>query len=416
MTRLGSAFLLSGCLAVTPAPAQESPPPRGRHAFGPFSVTPKLELENAGVDTNVFQTLRDPVRDDTVVLRPQLDGDLVLGDSFRMTGLAFAEINYFRRQGEQRSTDFYGAGEGTLDLGPLRLFAGGGGGQFTQRFSIDVDERLRREEKRGHAGVTWRATPRITLTTRGETEVLTFAPGAFRLGGDVKQAMDRNTLTGSAVLRYVVTPRTSLVVSADALEDRFFSEGPDMPRVRRSYRYLGGVEVREYGSGDLPSGKVLLGVREFPGTLDQGSPPYQGPALAAELDLPLRYVGRVHLEGGRDVLYASSVVDLGTVRYRNAFVYERYLAQDDIALPLGLSLLASAGFEAARYLLPYPYPDVFSLSDRVDHRWTGGLAIARRFSSSFRVGGHVTWARRVSSLPLFSYEGVTYGITAEVVP
>ena len=85
-------------------------------------------------------------------------------------------------------------------------------------------------------------------------------------------------------------------------------------------------------------------------------------------------------------------------------------------LPGGFSLLASAGFESARYHLPYPYPDVFSLADRVDHRWTGGLTVARRFSNAFRVGGHLTWARRVSSLPLFSYEGVTYGVTAEVIP
>jgi hypothetical protein len=59
---------------------------------------------------------------------------------------------------------------------------------------------------------------------------------------------------------------------------------------------------------------------------------------------------------------------------------------------------------------------VFSLADRVDHRWTGGVTVVRRLSSSLRVGGHLTWARRVSSLPLFSYEGVTYGVTAEVVP
>jgi hypothetical protein len=109
-------------------------------------------------------------------------------------------------------------------------------------------------------------------------------------------------------------------------------------------------------------------------------------------------------------------VDLGALRYRNAFVYERYLGQAAVPLALRLLLVASTGFESARYLLPYPYPDDLHLSPRIDHRWTGGLALTRRFSEQVVLGGHVTWARRVSSLPLFSYEGLTYGLTAEVLP
>ncbi len=390
--------------------------PRGRHVFGSFSFTPRLELWNAGVDTNVFQTLRDPVRDEVYVLRPEIDADLALGDRVRMRGSGYASVNYFRREGEERSTDFYGEGEARVALGRLMLFGGGGGGQFTQRFSIDVDDRLERQEERAHAGASLRLTPRISLVGRGSAEVITFAPGTFRLGGDVKESMDRNTLGASGSIRYGLTPRTDLIVTAEALEDRFFSEGPDMPRERRSYRYLGGFEIHESSSVHLPYGTILAGLRVFPGSLAQGSPPYQGPVLAAALTVPLHHLGRIHVEGGRDVLYAASLVDLGTLRYRNAFVYERYLAEDAVRLPLGLLLVASGGVESARYLLPYAYPDALHLSDRTDHRWTGGLGLTRRLTEQIRLGGHVAWARRVSSIPFFSYEGLTYGLTAEVLP
>jgi hypothetical protein len=33
-----------------------------------------------------------------------------------------------------------------------------------------------------------------------------------------------------------------------------------------------------------------------------------------------------------------------------------------------------------------------------------------------RLGGSVYWYRSVSSLPRYSYEGVRYGLTAEIVP
>jgi hypothetical protein len=385
----------------------------GRYRLGPVYVTPHLQLKNAGVDTNVFQTLVRPTRDEVVVLSPRVEGAMPVGRRLRLTGLGLLEMNYYRRQGEERSNDFYGEGRSELDLGPFTFFGGGGGGQFTQRFSIDVDERLKRQEKHGYAGATWRLTRRLSATAQGRRERLTFAPGRFRLGGEVKASLDRDTLAGTGQLRFALTPRTTFVASAEALEDRFFSQPLGGPRERESYRYLAGFELNPRA---LFSGKLMAGLRDFPGTLAQGSPPYRGPILSADLTLPLRPRARLHGIAERDVLYASSLVDVGPLRYRNAFVFTRYNGEVLMDLPLGLLGLASAGFEQSRYLLPYPYPNRTVLADRVDHRYSAGFTLVRRFGETLRLGGHVNWARRVSSLPLFSYEGLRYGVTAEIVP
>jgi hypothetical protein len=408
------AITAAALLVCAAGHAQERKPRPGRHQLGPAQVTLRLQLRNAGVDTNVFQTFQDPVRDQELVLAVQGDGVLPLGRRLVVTGMGFVEQHSFRREGDQSATDFYGEGRAELQLGPLQLFGGGSGGQFTQRFSIDVDERLPRQEKQGYAGVVWRLTQRLSLHGQATGEVVVFAPGTFRLGGDVKQAMDRNTLTASGQLRHALTPRTSLVLSADALEDRFISQPPDMPRARRSYRLLGGLEFSERA---VVSGKLLVGMREFPGTLAQGSPPYRGPIGEADLTLPLGRVAHLRFQGMRDVLYASSLVEVGTVRYRNAFIYQRYWGEAFLPLsPKGLATVLSGGFEEARYLLPYPYPGPFQPADRVDHRFTAGAALVQRLGDAARVGAHVFWARRVSSLPYFSYEGLRYGVSAELVP
>jgi hypothetical protein len=185
-----------------------------------------------------------------------------------------------------------------------------------------------------------------------------------------------------------------------------------VPRVRQSQRYLAGVEL---GSRALLVGKLLAGVRHFPGTLAQGSPPYEGPVVSADLALPLRSV-RLRVQGDRDVQYAGSLVSVGPLRYRNAFVYERYRGEASFGLPLGLIGVVNGGFESARYLLPYPYPDDFHLRQRLDHRWTAGGALARQVGAQLRVGAHVQWVRRISTLTLFSYEGLRYGLSAEVTP
>jgi len=413
-----AALLAAACLVLAiPASAEDDDPPLGRHRWGRLWVTPRLQLKDAGLDTNVFHTLQDPTRDGVVVFGPRIEGVLPAGP-LRITGAGFVEVSHYRRVGDERSTDFGGEGRAELDLGRLTLFGGGGGGEFTNRLSIDVDERLRRQEKRANVGAAVRFARRFSLTAQASGEVFTFQPGAFRIGGDVKSALDRNTLTAAGQLRVGLKPRSGLVVTAEVLEDRFFSQRVDIPRTHRSYRYLGGIVVRESASGRLPFGRLLLGIREFPETAAQGHPSYRGPAASLQVEAPLGRLLRLRGLFERDVVFASSVVAVSTLRYRNAFVYRRYEGGATLGLPLGLEAVGSAGFEEARYLLPYPYPDpaALSLFDRLDHRWTATMALTRAFGESVRIGAQATWTRRVSSLPLFGYEGLRYGLSAEIVP
>lgn len=410
---LGTAALVLA-LAAAPARAEEARVRPGKYRVGPFRLTPRVQLKDAGVDTNVFQTRDAPTRDAVAVVSPRVDGWLEIGRRLRATGFGYLDLNYYRRQGEESSRDFYGEGDATLDLGPFVLLGGGGGGQFSQRFSIDVDERLPRQEKHAYAGLRWQPSRRVSATATGRGEVFTFAPGTLRLGGAIKEAMDRNTLTGALELRYALTSKTTAVAIGEEQEDRFFSQPLDVPpRQRRSRRYLAGFELGERAA---VSGRILAGVRDYPGTLADGSPAYRGPVLVADLTLPVRDRLRLRGVAERDVRYASSLVAVGALRYRNAFVSSRYEGQALVDLPLRLVGLASAGYEDARYLLPYPYPDATRLADRRDHRYTAGLGLSRRFGDSVRIGGHVSWARRVSTLPLFSYEGLRYGLDAEVLP
>jgi hypothetical protein len=408
------AGVVVGLLALaTSAAAQERKKP-GRYKIGPLYVTPRLDLRNAGVDTNVFQTLNDPVQDTVVIISPRIDGGMVVGRRLRLSGFGLLDLNYYRTQGNERSTDFFGGGDVELDVGSFTLLGGGGGGQFSQRFSIDIDERLLRQEKYAYAGLAWRAQERLAARVVGRTEVAKFAPGVFRLGGFVQEAMDRHTLSARGEVRYALTNRTTLLASAEAFEDRFFSQPTNSPYpIRNSFRYLAGFEFERPA---LLSGRLMAGVRDFSGPLSKGSPSYSGPAILADLVLPIRNRARLHGAALRDVRHASSLVDIDDLRYRNAFVSTSFQGDAAFDLPYDLIGIISGGFEEARYLLPYPYPDAAHLADRTDHRYTAGAGLLRRFGQQVRVGGHVDWARRVSTLPFFSYQGLRFGLTAEVLP
>jgi hypothetical protein len=385
----------------------------GRHRWGPLYYTARLQLKDASYDTNVFHTLANPTADAVVVLSPRLEATLVLGPRLRVTGYGFLEQVYYRREDEESATNFFGNGRADLDLGPVTLFGGGSGGQFTERFSIELDERIKYQQKRGLAGAIWHVTRRISATGQASSDEYTFAPTLLPNGQSAKAAGDRNSITGSAVLRYAVTKRTGLVLSADAIEDRFPSQPATVPRVFQSYRYTSGLE---FGEKAVISGRVLAGLRDLPASLAQGGAPYTGPVINADLSVPLGRSGRLRFVGVRDADYAANFVDLGRLHYRNVFVYKRAHGAATFELPASFAVYGEVQGEEVRHVLPYPYPDEFHLARRLDHRLTLSAGLHRRFGGSFRIGGYVRWDRQVSSLPGYSFEGARYGLSAELVP
>ena len=405
---LVAAAVVASALPASAAEREKKKRP-GRFRVGPVYLTPKLQLKNAGVDTNVFNQRTDEIADTSVVLGPAVLAAWPVGRRLRLTGESHIDLNYFRRQSHERSTDFGGEGRAEVDVGPFTLFGAGGGAQSRQRFSIDLDQRVLRHERWGSTGVTVAPTRRVSATVLGTGRVYEYGSFVVR-GVNVKGSLDRNELTGTAQVRYILSRRTTLVGSADAIEDRFLRQPRAVSRVSRSYRYLGGFE---FGEKALIRGKLLAGIREFPAS--PSAPSYRGPALATSLSLPLLHYGLATVVAERDIYFAlAPTTALGPDRFRNTYVSTHFGGDAMVDLPFALFGRANLGFEEAKYLLPYPTGSTFG--PRVDHLWTAGASLLRSFRAGVRVGGTVQWGRRVSSFPQFSYQGLRYGVQAELVP
>jgi hypothetical protein len=404
---LVAAALVASALPASAAEQERKKRP-GRFRVGPLYLTPKLQLKNAGVDTNVFNQRTGEIADTAVVLSPTVLAAWPVGRRLRLTGEGHIDLNYFRRESSERSTDFGGEGRAELDVSRFTFFGAGGGGQSRQRFSTDLDQRVLRHERWGSTGVTLTPTGRVSATVSGTGRVYEYA-SLLVDGVNVKERLDRNELTGTAQLRYALTPRTTLVGSADVIEDRFLRQTSAVSRVSRSYRYLAGFE---FGAKAILHGKLMAGIREFP--VSGSAPSYRGPALATSLSFPLLRYGLLTAVAERDTRYALTPTRLGPDRLRNTYVYTRFGGEALLDLPLALIGRANFGLEEAKYLLPYPVGD--ALGRRVDHLWTAGASLLRSFRAGIRVGGTIQWGRRVSSFPVFSYEGLRYGLQAELVP
>jgi hypothetical protein len=405
---LVAAALVASALSVGAAEREKKKRP-GRFRVGPVYLTPKLQLKNAGVDTNVFNQRTGEIPDTSIVLSPTVLAAWPVGRRLRLTGESHVDLNYFRRQSNERSTDFGGEGRAEVDISRFTFFGAGGGSQSRQRFSTDLDQRILRHERWGSTGFTVTPTRRVSATVLGTGRVYEYASFVVR-GVNVKESLDRNELTGTAQLRYALSSRTTLVGSADVIEDRFLSQPRAASRITRSYRYLGGFE---FGEKALVRGKLLAGMREFPAS--PSAPAYRGPAVSTSLTLPLFQHGHGTVVAERDIYFAlTPATTVSAERSRNTYVSTRFGGEAVVDLPFALLGRANFGLEEAKYLLPYPVGGAFGR--RVDHLWTAGASLLRSFRAGVRIGGTVQWGRRVSSFPDFSYQGLRYGVQAELVP
>jgi hypothetical protein len=401
--------------AATSASAQYTrtdPPRRAVFRLGPVQLNPKLELRNAGKDDNVFVDSTNPVSDTSIVLRGSVEGFVPVRSRLRLYGEAWLDWSYFRTYDTERSTDPGGEGRAEFDIGPFTLVGGGGALQARQLFSTDIDERTLRQEKWVYAGAEWRIARLWSLSAGAEERSYRYDPRLTTAGGNpfTAASLNRNNRTFRAEARYSLTPLTRAVGQADVIEDEFQLSSPGLSTTR-SYRYLGGFE---FGEKAFLTGRVLVGLRDFPADSSGSLPSYRGPAALAEVVLPFRGTGRLTGSVQRDIFISATPVRTAEERGRNTYRLTSLKGGIDYGLPLSLVGRLSAGFDEASYLLPYtiggvPYP-------RIDHLYTCSLALLRTFSDSFRAGGSATYYRRVSTIPGQSYERWVYGISAELVP
>jgi hypothetical protein len=409
---LAAALVLLGGGAPAAAQVRGEPQQPGRFRLGPVRVTPRIELRNAGVDTNVFNSAAAPVPDTSVVLRTTLEGYVPVRGRLRLWGTGYLDFNYFRRQATERSTDFGGSGHAELPVGPFVLFGGGGGLQAHQRATIDLDERVLRQERSAYAGAETRVGSRLTLL--GQASGLESRYGrTFASGGDpfrLARGLDRNTLTATGELRIKLTTLTTAVGRAEAISDRFLMQR-DARGVTHSYRYLAGFQFDPLAA---VNGSAMIGFREVPVTSSGSLPPYRGTVFLANTAIPLFGRARLSIDGQRDLVFAATEADSAAGRLRNSYVSTRLAGHLELGLPFDLLGRAGGGLEGARYILPYPVGS--ALLRRADHLYTADASLLRLVGGSLRVGGTVSYSRRVSNQQGSSYQGWRYGLQAELRP
>jgi hypothetical protein len=413
VTRAASWTLLAACLAV-PARAQIRVLPVTADVdsleIGPFYVRPSLTIRNLGVDGNVFNSGDRPRSDRTAILNPGLGLFLPVGRRVRLAADGGLDVAWFARESEERYLDHYGSADLELELRPVTVFAGMGGGRHRRRFTIEIDQRLRRRLADARAGARIGIGDRTALAVELATETEVFAGDEGGGAQATKSALDRESRDLNMELRYQLTHKTTLLATAQLRRDDFTSDPRALTRAS-SRRILAGFELSPKA---LVGGHVLIGARVFPERDDQAAPVFSGLALSAQVSRRLAWFARVQLRADRDVSHSFRSGQRDGESRRNAYVYGRYGVSLDLGLPADLLARTSADLERARYLLPILRAG--EPRERAERRWVLRGTLLLPVGKRLRLGATVSWAQRISGFTEASYDGIYYGLAAELRP
>jgi hypothetical protein len=398
-----AAGLVVVTLSMASVNAQEKPK-KGGFRLGPFQVSAVAPF-TAGVDSNVYNTPIG-VGDESFTITPTLQVLLPLGRRARIRSAGGIAPYYFQTEKGQRHTDLFGSTRAEVDVGPLTLFGGIQGARYRQRFSLEIDERIRRDESGHSFGATVRIRRQVTLTASQSNVTSTFDPEASFAGQPVSVALDRESQARTVQLRVPLTRKTSLAPWIDLIEDRFVGISSSAVPLVKSTRYGAAFEFSDLA---FFNGRAAAGIRHYAGG---GSVPrYDGPFLAVNLGMPFVLGSKLQLTATRDVSYSATPSAAGPA-VRQTYVEGRYGASVSFELPWKLQGRVLGGYDETKYL-PLAGADrsVVPPSERGD---TVGGILLRHLGRHLSLGGIMRFVNRTSPIASRSYSDRLYGVTGDI--
>ena len=366
--------------------------------FGPFAVTPKVELKTLGWDTNVFNSPEEPRSDFTAAVGAPIDWWFRAG-RVRLHVVDYFEGVYYATYSNQGG--FNQRHELTLlvPFNRLRPYVGGYYLSTNDRPGYGTDARVRHTEANGNAGAVIRLTSRTNLDLSVRQTTFRYNDADYP-GAPFSTTLDRTTLNYGAQASYGVTPLTTFTLLVDGVQERY-TESPE--RDNNGFRILPGVELDPYA---LIKGRAQIGYRKLD-TMAPGMPDFSGLVANVELSYVFRGMTRITIGLSRDIHFSYEVV-------------EPFYIQPGITVSVTQQVRGPWDVQArgAWYRLDYQRTDSALgtvLPERVDRYSSWGGGVGYRVGRDIRVGFNLDYTRRNSILDIQEYEGLRGGMAVTYV-
>jgi hypothetical protein len=376
----------------------EDPSAGARFQWGPLKFTPGIAITNVGIDNNVFNDPDHKFQDTTAAVGPAVNAWTALG-RLRVAAKSSGQYLYFKEFDSQRSWNTAHTLRLDLPLNRIRPFAEGSYVNTRDRPGYEIDSRARASTNGVTLGSQLVLSGKTTAVLSVSRSTIAFDQHETFLGSELAASLNHYTDGEAAQLRYRLTPLTTLLMSADAMQDRF-----DHDRLRNtdSFSVRSGFEFKPHA---LISGTVTAGFRHF-NVLSDVVPDYHGPVAAVDAKYLLTTSTQLKARVNRDIQFSfDELTPYYTLSDSGLTITQRIATSWDVIAAGSMQSLAYRSVKLAPVS-----------SARTDRSQVVSLGVGYLVGDTMRIGFDVNYYARQSKIADRNYDGfragasVTYGI------
>ena len=384
------ALLLAPAASAQQAPTDD-PVASAPFRLGAFGVNPRFTLSNAGVDTNVFNTVDNRQRDFTFTSAPGADFFLRTGRGL-VTLSGDVQLVYFQQFSTERSINSNAKGQYEFRFNRIRPYASAATLNTNQRPGYEIDVRARHYETDLKVGSDFRFMSKSTARLEFRKLDYRFAGDAAFGGRPLNQELNRTLMAVDLSWRQRLTALTTWITRVSRESERFeFGE----VRNSDSVRVASGFELGRFA---LIRGSAFAGFRKLTATDGSILPGFTGVTADVDVSYTAPTQTRLGAAVDRDIQYSYDILTPYYVQTGwTGTLTQRITGKWDAQLSGGRDRLAYRSFLS-----------VFERKDFVG-RFGGGIGYVVR--DGIRASFDVQSFYRSSELPGREYGGVRAGFS-----
>jgi len=227
--------------------------------FGPFRIQPALVLSNAGLDSNIYYSPGNPIKDYTLTAGPAVTVYLPIYRKLILSGTSSPQYVHYFKTKQERTWNYYVTGSAALSLKRVFLSFDMRYSDARERWNTEIDIRPRRKEDGLGGSFLIKTSNRTSLSLGYRQAKYDYENLLFDIF-NVRERLNRKEQYVSLSAYYQATSRTKLFLDLEYGMFKFDFAETAVLKDSRSRAAYGGVEFSPTGR---IRGKVRLGYKKF---------------------------------------------------------------------------------------------------------------------------------------------------------
>jgi len=159
--------------------------------FGPFRIQPSLVISNAGVDSNVYYSPNEPIKDFTITAGPAATVYVPIHRKFVLSAYGSPQYVWYSETEQERTWNYYFSGAAQLSLKSVFFSLEGNYSDARERWNTEIDIRPRRKEE-GYGGlILVKAAWKTSFSLGYRTAKSDYASVLYGDSFDVRERLNR---------------------------------------------------------------------------------------------------------------------------------------------------------------------------------------------------------------------------------